>query len=98
MYEQDIELTRLLLEKLQALDAHSEQLRAEIQQLQAEVAETRQVRVVYVREPSSAITRQFRDRLRGRLLAELPAEVARRAVEGSALVVRSPGAEPGSAR
>lgn len=44
MYEQDIELTRLLLDKLQELDTQGEQLRSSIQQYQTELAETRQVR------------------------------------------------------
>jgi ABC-2 type transport system permease protein len=66
--------------------------------LPADYAETRQVQVVYVRKPSGTVTRQFRDLLRSRLLAELRGEIAHRAVEGSTLVVRSPGAAPGSAR
>jgi ABC-2 type transport system permease protein len=66
--------------------------------LPADYVETRQVEVVYDQKPSSAVTRQVRDLLRRRLLAELPVEVAHRAVEGSTLVVRLPGAKPGSAR
>jgi ABC-2 type transport system permease protein len=60
--------------------------------------ETRQVDLVYAQDPGGAVARQFRDLLRRRLLADLPAEVAHRAVEGSTMVVRSPGAAPGSAR
>jgi len=44
MYEQDIELTRLLLNKLTELDAQGESLRAEIYQCQAELDSSQSVR------------------------------------------------------
>jgi ABC-2 type transport system permease protein len=59
---------------------------------------TRRVELVYVEEPGREIVRQFRDLLRTNLLAGQPAEIAHRAVDGSTLVVRSPGAAPGSVR
>jgi ABC-2 type transport system permease protein len=66
--------------------------------LPADYAATRQVQVAYLEEPSSTVTGEFGDLLRSGLLGELPAEVARRAVEGSTLIVRLPGAAPGSVR
>jgi ABC-2 type transport system permease protein len=59
---------------------------------------TRRVELVYVEEPGREIVRQFRDLLRMNLLSGQPAEIAHRAIDGSILVVRSPGAAPGSVR
>lgn len=44
MYEQDIELTKLLLDKLHQLDEHGEDLRGKIDQLQGELEETVTIR------------------------------------------------------
>ncbi|MBN2081251.1 NYN domain-containing protein [bacterium] len=44
MYEQDIELTKLLLDKLHQLDEHGEALRSKVEQLQGELEETVNIR------------------------------------------------------
>jgi len=44
MFEQDIELTRLLLDKVAALSSQGAGLRSELEQAEAELAETQQVR------------------------------------------------------
>lgn len=44
MFEQDIELTRLLLDKVAALSSQGDKLRSELEQAEAELAKTQQVR------------------------------------------------------
>ena len=61
-------------------------------------AETRQVELVYIQEPDREVVRQFEDLLRVNLLAGQPNAVARRVLQGSDLLVRLPGAGPGSTR
>lgn len=51
---------------------------------------TRRLELVYDSPPSENATTQFRDFLQANLLAERSPEIARRAVEGSSLTVRTP--------
>lgn len=60
--------------------------------------ETSHVQLVYLKAPGSNVTRQVRDFLQINRLADLPPEIAERAVAGSNLTARWPAGGEGGAR
>ena len=66
--------------------------------ISADYSRTKRVNLVYVEPPDPDATRQFWDFIQINLLADLPLDVASRAVADSNLIVRWPDDMPGGAR
>jgi len=58
--------------------------------LDADYMTSKRVELVYIKKPSDNARAQWRDFMQVNLLAGFPSEIARRATEGSDLVIRSP--------